>query len=189
MSNAYIPRELVHLWSEAMADAPEDHTAALTRLLKEQRRLSRFIQENAEEMDPGTAGVANYMFAVLARLFDMAGGRLKSATWAQVRAAQAKVGAAAGQILPHDQGFAQRVRQVEGRAQPHILDEALMTLFEKKKTGEEVEVSEQESVKLFFLMWVAVEVLDGNWRPGKDFHGLSEYEYVYIEPDPPAEEE
>lgn len=189
MTNPYIPRELVHLWSEAMADAPEDHAAALTRLLKEQRRLSRFIQENAEEMEPGTAGVANYMFAVLARLFDMAGGRLKSATWAQVRAAQAKVGAAVGQVLPYDEGFLQRVRQVEDRAQPHILDEALMTLFEKEKQEEEVEVSEQESVKLFFLMWVAVEVLDGNWKPGKDFQGLTSYEYVHIDPEPPAAEE
>ena len=41
-----------------------------------------------------------------------------------------------------------------------------------------------ESLKLFLCMWVATEVLDGNWKPPKGFEGESEYAYVHIEPEP-----
>jgi len=183
MPNAYLPRELVHLWSEAIGEDPEQHSTSLTRLLRDQRRLTRFIGENQESMAPATGGVCMYLFGVVARFFDLAGGRMRSATWAQVRQSQAKVQAAAMELLPYDEGFASRLRQVEWRAQPHILDETLMALFEKEKRDDEVDVSDEEALKLFFLIWVAVEVLDGNWRPPKSWQGLTEYSYVHIEPE------
>lgn len=183
MPNPYLSRETVHAWSEDIGNHPEDHSAALTRLLRDQRRLVNFVKENQEDMGPATGGVATYLFGVVIRMFDLAGGRLKGATWAQVRAAQARVAEAAGQVLPLDDGFAERVRQVEWRAQPHVLDEALMALFEREDRGEEeVDLDPAEAAKVFFLLWVATEVLDTNWKPRRDFQGETTYVHVPIDP-------
>lgn len=188
MAKPYIPREKVHAWSEEIGENSGEHRAAMTRLLKQQRRLTRFVEENAEHMNPGTAGVGVYMFGVISRIFDLAGGDLRAATWEQVREAEKKVGAAAAELLPVDDGFGERVRQVEWRAQPHILDEAYMALFESAPGEEEVEVDQQEAAKIFFLMWVATEVLDQNWKPAKDFEGETTYTHVPIAPKRPKKE-
>src|SRR5690606_5149613 len=79
MPNPYIPRDQVHAWSDAIGDNPE--TASLQRLLKQQRRLARWIEENAANLDAQSAGAALYLVGVVARIFDLAGGRLRSATW------------------------------------------------------------------------------------------------------------
>ena len=73
------------------------------------------------------------------------------------------------QVLPFDGGFADRVRTIEDRAQPHILDEALWALFERdqKKDGE-VDVAEQQGGLIFLMLWVAAEALDSAWRPPTD---------------------
>jgi hypothetical protein len=182
MPNPYIPRPDVHAWSESIGDNQSDHEAALTRLLKEQRRLTRFLEENRESLTPASAGVSVYLYGVLARIYDLAGGRLRSATWAQVRDAEQRVGAEVANLLPLDDGFAERVRKVAWRAQPHILDEALMALFERDEKEEgEANLDDGESAKVFLLMWVANEVLDANWRPGPGFAGETTYEYVHIE--------
>jgi len=188
MPNAYIPRDQVHAWSEAMSDDVEAHQASLTRLLKEQRRLSKFIEENAQSMQPATSGVSQYMTGVVVRMFDLAGGRLRSATWAQVREAAAKVQGAIGELLPLDDGFAERARSVDWRAQPHILDEALMALFDRAQEEDEAELEMAECLKVYLMMWVATEVLDGNWKPSKNFEGESSYTYVHIEPKKPEAE-
>jgi hypothetical protein len=182
MPKPYIPRPDVHAWSESIGDNQSDHEAALTRLLKEQRRLTRFLEENRESLTPASAGVSVYLYGVLARIYDLAGGRLRSATWAQVRDAEQRVGAEVANLLPLDDGFAERVREVAWRAQPHILDEALMALFERDEQEEgEANLDDGESAKVFLLMWVANEVLDANWRPGPGFAGETTYEYVHIE--------
>jgi len=181
MANPYIPRELVHAWSDDMADAPQNHAAALQRLLKDQRRLTRFIEENAASMHPATAGICNYMVGVVTRIFDLAGGRLKSATWAQVREAEARIGAQVPELLPLGDGFVERARALS-RAQPHILDEALMALFMTEVGEDEEEPEPTELLKVYLMMWIASEVLDANWRAPKDFEGPSEYAYVHIEP-------
>jgi hypothetical protein len=186
MSNAYLPRELVHLWSEAIGENPADHQAALQRLLRDQRRLTRFVEENAEALDRTTGGVAVYFLGVICRMFDLAGGRLKTSTWEQVRAAEARIGAAVPDLLPLDEGFVGRVRAVSWRAQPHILDEAMMALFQRKPSEQEVDVPKQESLKIFLLVWLAVEVLDQNWSPPKAFLGETAYEPVHIEPTTPG---
>jgi hypothetical protein len=182
MANPLIPRPLVHLWSEAIGENPNEHQAGLQRLLKEQRRLTRFIEENSESADRTTAGVAAYFVGVIARMFDLAGGRLRAATWEQVRAAEQRIGEAVPTLLPFDDGFAERVRAVKWRAQPHVIDETLMALFESARGSKEAEVPKEESLKIFFLAWLATEVLDQNWIPPKGFAGEAEYEYFHVEP-------
>jgi len=180
-----IPRNTIHDWSEKIGENALDSQSSLQRVLKDQRRLTRFLEENAANLTPASAGVGVYLFGVVARLFDLAGGRLKGATWAQVRAAQAKVAGVAGDLIPADDGFADRVRKVEWRAQPHILDEALMALFDRDDDDlgdDEVKLESDEGMKIFFLLWVATEVLDQNWRPAKGFAGEDTYTYVHIEP-------
>lgn len=188
MPNAFIPRATVHDWSESIGDAPQEHQAALTRLLKDQRRLTRFIEENAENLEGWTAGVATYLTGVIVRMFDLAGGRMRSATWAQIRDAEARINASIGDLLPLDETLPERARKVS-RAQPHILDEALMALFHRftEERDEEAEpepgeLDPVEAVKTYLMLWVVTEVLDGNWKPNSKFEGQSDYEYVHIEP-------
>ena len=96
MPNAYIPREQVHAWSDDIGLNVAEHQAALTRLLKEQRRLTRWLEENAASMNPATASVGAYLFGVIARIYDLAGGRLKGATWAGARPIRCSQGCSRG---------------------------------------------------------------------------------------------
>ena len=183
MPNAFIPRTIVHDWSNAIGDEPQAHQSALTRLLKDQRRLTRFIEENAENMQPTTGGVSVYLTGVIVRMFDLAGGKLRGATWAQIRDAEAKVNATIEQLMPFDDGFAVRARDI-ARAQPHILDEALFALFERDQDDDEEQpLDTLETVKVYLMLCVVTEVLDANWRPAKDFTGEDSYSYVHIEDD------
>ena len=180
MPNPYIPRDLVHAWSDAIGENPD--SAPLQRLLKQQRRLARWIEENAANLEPQSAGAALYLVGVVARIFDLAGGRLRAATWEQVRDAERRVLGAVDALLPLDDGFVERARGVAWRAQPHILDEALMSLFEREPDDEEEQLDQTESFKIYLIMWVATEVLDQNWQPPKGFEGPTAYEYVHVEP-------
>ena len=181
MANPYIPRNLVHGWSETIGAEPQEHQAALTRLLRDQRRLSRFVEENAEQMGRGSDQITMYLVGVVARMFDLAGGRLKAATWEQVRDASAKVQKSFAGLLPVDEGFPTRVRAVEGRAQPHVLDEALLALFERESKPGEPDLANPERAKVFLVLWVCTEVLDANWQPPKTFSGESSYTFVKID--------
>lgn len=181
MSNGFIPRTTVHEWSEAIGDDPASHQSALTRLLRDQRRVTKWLEQNREHMGPSTAGVSLYLTGVIIRMFDLAGGRLKSATWAQVRDAEARVGATLAGLLPIDDGFAERFRGTP-RAQAHILDEAYMALFERDRTDDEEDLELSESLKVLMMMWVVIEVLDHNWRPSKTTVLEDSYAYVHIEP-------
>src|SRR5690606_1117714 len=140
MPNPYLPRAQVHAWSDEIGANQIAHQGALGRLLQQQRRLTRFLEENQAQLEPTTAGVALYLYGALARIFDLAGGQLRAASWEQVRAAEARVKAAAGALLPFDEAFPERVREVAWRAQPHLLDEAMFALFDRPPKGEEEEV-------------------------------------------------
>ena len=111
---------------------------------------------------------------------------MKSASWGQIRKAEKRIGAVVPSLMPVDDQFPERLRKIEWRAQPHILDEALMSLFDRDdedlEEGEEV-LDTVECVKLFFLVWVAVEVLDANWTPPKGLVGEEHYVYKHIEPE------
>ena len=181
MPNPYMPRDVVHAWSDQIGEQAVLEQSSLARLLRDQRRLSKFIEENASNMAGPSAGVCLYLTGVIARMFDLAGGRLRSATWAQVRTASSRVQEAASGLMPIDETFAERARAVTWRAQPHILDEALMSLFERTPGEEEEDLPFDECAKIYFLLWVATEVLDENWRPAKGFEGLADYVYVHIE--------
>jgi len=192
MSKSFFPRELVHQWSDEIGDNPEGHRVALQRLLRDQRRIAKFIQENAASLGPTTGGVGLYLLGVIARMFDMAGGRLKSPSWGQIRAAEKRIASVVPQLMPVDDDFPTRLRAIEWRAQPHILDEAIMSLFDRDE--EDLEEDEQpldqvECVKLLFLVWVAIEVMDANWKAPKSFDGDTEYSYVHIEPEKKASKE
>jgi hypothetical protein len=189
MSNLLIPRTTIHAWSDAIAEQLSDHQTSLQRLLKGQRRLTRFIELNQEHMNPGTSSVSVYMTGVIARMFELAGGRMRNATWAQVHAAEAKIQQHLDAMLPLDDGFADRFHAIEGRAQAHILDEAVMALFEAQRSEEEEEeLDHAESFKILLVCWVVTEVLDANWRPPASFEGEASYSYVHIEPSTPEEE-
>ncbi|MCB9665858.1 MAG: hypothetical protein H6732_17260 [Alphaproteobacteria bacterium] len=188
MANPLIPRATVHAWSDQIGEAAHEHTTALQRLLKDQRRLTRFIEKNAEQLGGASPGVCVYLTGVIARMFDLAGGRLKGATWSDVHAAEAKVQGALDGLLPLDDGFLDRLHALDGRAQAHIVDEAAMVLFEQEPSEEEEELDKVEALKVLLICWVVTEVLDGLWSPPKAFVGESSYTYVHLEPTRPKAE-
>lgn len=185
MPNPLIPRDRVHAWSESIGNEQTVHQSAVQRLIREQRRLSRFVEENAKGMKSGvTGGVAVYLIGVIVRMFDLAGGRMRNVTWEDVREAEKHVGAQVDALLPVDDGLIARARAVP-RAQAHILDEALYALFERdEKKDEEAPLDDTEAFKIYLLMWVATEALDKNWTPPKDFAGEAEYAFTPITPAP-----
>lgn len=180
MPNPFLPRDQVHTWSEEIGTDPGRHSAAITRLVRDQRRLSRFVEENAKGMANGvTGGVAVYLIGVVMRMFDLSGGRMRDVTWEQVRAAEAKVQGMVGQVLPMGDGLVARLRSVP-RAQPHVLDEAIYALMERPTKSEEAPLDATEAFKVYLLLWVATEALDANWTPPKGFAGATEYTFTPV---------
>lgn len=180
MPNPMLPRAQVHAWSEAIGAEPADHQAAIQRLIREQRRLSRFVEENSKGMKTGvTGGVAVYLIGVILRMFDLAGGRMRNVTWDDVREAERHVASQVDGLLPVDDGLVGRARGV-ARAQAHVLDEALYALFEREKRDEETALDDTEAFKIYLLMWVAAEALDRNWTPPKGFAGETAYTFTPV---------
>ena len=180
MPNPLLPRPQVHEWSEEIGADPSKHQSAITRLVKDQRRLSRFVEENSKGMASGlTGGVAVYLIGVVMRMFDLSGGRMRDVTWEHVRAAEARVNALVPQVLPLGDGLVERLRSVP-RAQPHVLDEAIYALMERPTKAEETPLDATEAFKVYLLMWVATEALDANWMPPKGFSGVSKYEFTPV---------
>lgn len=184
MPNPFIPRDTIHAWSEAIAERPDQHHTSLQRLIKEQRRLTRWIEENRAPMSGASAGISMYLTGVVARMFELAGGRLKTATWGQVRDAEARVQAALSGLLPLDDAFLARLYAHGDRAQPHILDEAAMVLFETEPEEGEQPLDRTEALKIIAVMWVVIDVLDACWKPRSDFQGEATYTHVAITPTP-----
>lgn len=179
MPNELIPRAQVHAWSEDIGANQEAHSTAITRLIRDQRRLTKFVEENAESLGQMTGGIAIYLIGVVLRMFDLAGGRLRSVTWDDVRAAEKKVQGLVDQLLPVDDGLAARARAIP-RAQAHVLDEALYALFERPPAEGEERVNDAEALKIYLLMWVATEALAANWAPPKSFRGEAEYTFTAV---------
>jgi len=166
MSATAISREDVHALAEACSDAGDTFRSVASRLLKDQKRLTNFLQRNMPQLEAETREVVLYMFAVCIRVFDQFGGRLKKASGSEIDAASARVQGLAGDLMPFDAGFPERVRGVDWRAQPHLLDEVLWALFERDDREEgELDVPVDQAGLIFLLLWVAVEALDANWTP------------------------
>jgi hypothetical protein len=164
MSNPAISREEVHNLAEACADSSDNFQNTAKRLLKEQKRLTNFMQKNMVHLDPETREVVLYMYAVSLRIFEQKGGRMKKVSGNEINASSTKVNEALSGLTPFNKEFPKRVRTVDWRAQEHLLDECLWALFEKKeKEDGEVDVDPNQAGLMFLLLWVAIETLDGNW--------------------------
>jgi hypothetical protein len=172
MANAAISRDQVHELAEACSEAGDAFQSTAARLIKEQRTLSRYFEDNIGTLGPMNAQVALYMLSVSIRVLDQVGGRLRKASGGHIKDATARIEAVVDGLLPADAGFADRARAIEWRAQPHLLDEILWALYDRPhedKKDEEVDVDPGESALIYLLLWTAVEALDANWRPPRDW--------------------
>lgn len=168
MPNPAIPRAQVHELAEACGDAGDAFQATATRLVKEQRRLSRFFEQNMETMGAMPGQVALYMLSVTLRVFEQVGGRMHKVPGRDIDEAAGRIDAVAAELLPADDGFAARAKAVGWRAQPHVLDEVLWALYERtdeEKKENEAALDPEQSALVYLVMWAAVEALDQNWTP------------------------
>ena len=172
--NPALPRDVVHRWSEECAEQGLAFQSVARRSIEDQARLSRFFKSNLPVM-PGQSGeVALYLLAVVVRLFEKGGGKLGRVGTKEIEAATAKIQGHARAIMPGGEGFADRVRAVADRAQPHILDEALHALFEREeKKKEEVEIPPDHAALVFMMLWAATEALDAVWVAPKSAEWLA----------------
>jgi hypothetical protein len=172
MANPAITRDTVHELAEACSEAGDSFQSTAARLIKEQRKLSRYFEDNIGTLGPMNAQVALYMLAVSIRVLQQVGGRLRKASGSDLNGATTRIQAVVDSLLPADEGFADRARAIEWRAQPHLLDEILWALYERPaedKKEEEVDIPHGESALIYLLLWTAVEALDANWVPPRDW--------------------
>lgn len=167
-TNPPIPRAHVHALSEECATLGASFQPIAKRLLEDQSRLLRFFKGNLPQMDEQAGEVSLYLLAVVVRIFAKCGGKLTRVGPKEIELATKKIAAAAPGLLPWDAEFPLRVRQVEDRAQPHILDEALHALFEREeKQAGEVDMDQEQAGRVFLMLWAATEALDAAWTaPG-----------------------
>jgi len=177
MAQPIISREEVHAYAEACSDDPVAFQPIATRLVRDQKRLVRFIEQNAAALGQEAAQVAVYMTSVCLRVFDRVGGRLDKVPGRDLDLGAARISAVVDTLLPADEHLPERVRQVEWRAQPHLLDEILWALYERdeeeKKEGEESgKLPPDKAAVLFLAMWAVVEAMNANWKPPADYAGV-----------------
>ena len=178
MSNPIIPREDCTRWMDEIAANRVGNKLVIANVVRKQRGLGRWIKANSGTMGAKLGVRAAYTMGVVGRLFELAGGSMTKSTSAQLVDAQERVGEVAAALFPADDGFAERLRDVPWRAQPHLLDELLAGLFDDlDEDGPAPEILAQ----MFLLVWVAVEVLDAAWTPDPAYEGAGSY--VYVEPE------
>ena len=167
--NPTLPRDLVHQWSEECAAQGLAFQSVARRILEDQARLARFFKSNIPVM-PGQSGeVSLYLLSVVVRLFERAGGRMGRIGSKEIDAATKKIQTYAALLMPADAGFPNRVRNVDERCQPHILDEALHALFEREeKKEEEVDMPPEQAALVFLMLWAATEACNLAWTPPKN---------------------
>ena len=170
-NNPPIPKERVSAWSQDIGASPIRHKPAMLRIMRKQRKLLKWAIQNGRPIQLGSSGLPERMLGLIARLFDLCGGRLKPATLPQIEACQQRIMGSLDALMPPDAGFPDRVRAIPWRAQPHILDEILDTLFHHE-ADEVPQFDPTEAFKLSLLLWICVEVLDDNWQPPSSFSGV-----------------
>jgi hypothetical protein len=164
MANAAISREKVHSLAEACSEQGDSFQPVATRLIKHQRRLSRFFEQNVAEMGPMASQVGLYMLSVSLRVFDQMGGRMAKVNSEVIHTASAKVQGVAADLFPLDDTFHERAKGVEWRAQPNLLDEILWALYERDdKADGEVDLEPDQAALVYLMLWAAIEALDANW--------------------------
>lgn len=161
-----INREDVHSYSEACADMGENFQPIAMRLSRSQRRLMKYLEEQFAAIDPMAGQVAMFMATVCLRVFEQAGGDLRKVNGEDIRRAEGIVQPHIGNLLPADDGFSARAKEIE-RGQPHLMDEVLWALFdraEEEMREEEMPLSNAQSAQIYMLLWVAVEALNAKWN-------------------------
>lgn len=190
MPNLAIPRYDVHHIAEACAEDGDVYRGTATRLLKQQRRLLNFFKANLPAMSAQTGEVSVYLFSVIVQIFEKYGGTLSKVNGRQINEAAARVQGVVESLLPFDGAFPERVRGLDWRAQPFVLDEALWALFERdKKRDGEVDVPDDEAGLIFLMLWVATEALDSAWRAPKGMEQRIADAPEWVPPVDEAEEE
>ena len=164
-----ISREDVHAYSEACSDMGVEFQSIAVRLVKEQNRLKTFIDKEFAKVDPLAGQVALYMFTVCLRVFEQDGGKLKKVNSNDINQAFAKTQRAFKEsLIPMDEGFSARAKDIEWRAQPNLLDEILWALFdrnEEEKKEEEAPLDTKQSALIYLMLWTTVEALDSRYKP------------------------
>ena len=122
-----IPRAKVHDWIRDIEHNKRGHKDAINLLLTRQRTLSRYVHKSAGEIQLGSRRAVLFIQGALLRVFDLAGGRVRKVSSEQIADAQTRVGEAVPALLPVDDGFVERMRGIDWRAQPHILDECVVS--------------------------------------------------------------
>lgn len=164
MPNPAIPREDVHRIAESCSAAGEAFRATAARIARDQRPLVNFLKANFAQLNPHSAEATLYMLTVSLRVFMEYGGRLNKVNASSAQAAAARISREIDRILPFDGGLPARVRQLEWRAQPHLLDEILWALYEKEEKAEdEIALPADQSGLVFLLLWACVEAIDEAW--------------------------
>lgn len=164
-ANPVIPRDVVKVLSEDCAKELGRFQGIAKRLLDGQPRLVRFFRDNLPVM-PGQSGeVSLYLLAVILQIFNQCGGRMPKVSDTEIRNATNRILAQAKGWLPADESFPSKVREIAGRGQPHVLDEALHALFERtERKAEEVDIPPDQGALMFLMLWAATEALDDAWR-------------------------
>lgn len=147
---------------EAIADHPKEHELAVSNVVKRYRRLGKWMKLQAEHLGAHAGVSAAYTMGVVGRILELQGGKLGPVTDAMIDAAATQVAEAVDSLLPVDDQLPQRLRAVEWRAQPGILDVLIEDVFadEDSQAAKPPEVMFQ----VFVLVWVAVEVLHMAWE-------------------------
>ncbi|MEM6925336.1 MAG: hypothetical protein AAF602_00290 [Myxococcota bacterium] len=175
MPNPLIDRERIHAWVDQIAEHPEKHKTAITRLVRSQRKLAKYVDSQAQSISAGREHTAVYLLGVVLRIFDLAGGKLHRIPVPAIVEAETRVTGLVPSLMPPDDAMTERLRALDDRAQPHLLDEMVMDLWDNP------DEDAVELVKMFILMWIVVEVVDRHWVPPRDFEGPETYEHVVIE--------
>ncbi|MEL6347794.1 MAG: hypothetical protein AAFV53_32110 [Myxococcota bacterium] len=176
MSNPAILRPQVHRLAEACSDEREAFQSTATRLIKQQRRLSRFIEQSFAGLNVDDqrkyvlSQMAVYMLSVSLRVFEQVGGRMRKVSTEDINAATARIQGVTDELMPADGAFAARARAIEWRAQPHLLDEILWALFDRPTSDpNEMDLPHDLSALVYMILWASVEALDANWTPARSW--------------------
>ena len=173
MPNPFIPRSIVHRWSEEIGKNPEGQKPLVEEMLAHQERLAKFLAENLGKLSPTSRPMCQLLTDVTLLVFYLSEGEFVTAGWDDIRASSGKVQMAVKEILPLDDQLPQRMRALPNRAQPHLIDELLMLLFET-----DAGLSREDALRIFLLLWLLIEVLDRMWTPPKNFAGNQTYSHI-----------
>lgn len=172
MANPFLSRAWITAQVDDIQAKPAAHKEKINFLLKQQRVLSKFVMKEAAPLSISNTKIL-YISGVIARVFDLAGGRMDKVKAPALRGAEAQIVDALPKLLPIGEGFVDRVREVGWRAQPHLVDECMVSLFEDDGV-----LDPTEGAKILLTMWVVIEALDASWTPPPDFEGETDYTYV-----------